>query len=314
MMKGLDSITPQVLIEAKFIEASLGATDKMGINWGTGNIVTASGAKRPTSFPYKAADAGSLGTDSGSIPQNQVTAAGSSSSASSTTTGGFPTTFGFPYTTSTDFSFGTLDFSQLTMALSFLKTRSDSKLISSPRIVTTDNNKATIQVGEERRILKDVTTDPTSHAQTSNYDTKNIGVILVVTPHVTPDGHIQLNLQPQVSQVTGTDANSIPIIGTRNADTTVMIRDGQTIVIGGLISSSKTEAHNALPFLSDIPLLGSLLFKSSATDPNTKTELLIFVTARILHDNESSPVGLESPIVTSPKRPFKLDLREVNTK
>ena len=316
MMKGLDTITPQVLIEAKFIEASLGTSDQMGINWGTGNILTASGSKRPTTFPYKGSGSDTF-LGNYTLPQGQTSDTSGSSSSSSSTGSTFPSAYSFPFTTSaTDFTFGTLDFSQLSMALSFLKTKSDSKLISSPRIVTTDNKEATIQVGETRRIETSVTTDTVAHTSTPNYEKTDIGVILKVTPRVTPDGHILLNLHPQVSSVTGNDANNIPIIGTRNADTTVMIKDGQTIVIGGLIATSKTEANNGLPFLSDIPLLGKLLFQSTKVDPNTKTELLIFVTARILHDTESSPVGLESSIVTNPQRPMKLDLREreVNTR
>lgn len=301
----LDSSTPQVLIEARFIEVTVGTTEKLGIDWSpataTGPLAKVTGSTRPTTVPFK-----SLGGEEEQykdlFPPAEPTTVGSG--------GTYPNTYGFPYADSGDFSLGSLDFSQLQMALNFIKSHSDARIISSPRIVTTDNHKARIQVGETRRIRSEETVDADTNDTTYSYDKEDVGIILEVTPKVTPDGYVQLKLTPEVSSADRVDVNNINIVEKRIADTEVIIKDGQTIVIGGLIETRKTEVIKKVPFLGDIPGIGRM-FTHTTIDPNQQKELLIFVTARIVKQNEAGLLAYKSGIVTSPPRPLKLDVREI---
>ncbi len=353
----LDSITQQVLIEARFIEASVGTTEKTGIDWNP--TISASGSKRPTTFPFN--NIYSPATAGGMFPTPTYTTSYTSPTAGTAATaptftpdpnnpGTFITTPGLPavpgtpgYTTitsafpfkgqdqgifgnalpislasfpsaqSSDFAYGTLDFSQFKATLNLLMTDSHTKVISSPRIVTLDNKRARIQVGETRRVAtSQQQTATTTGVQTSyTYEAKDVGVILDVTPHVTPDRHIRMELKPEVSSVTGYEPGTdIQIIGKRIAETELMVKDGQTIVLGGLMQNAKTEATSKIPFLGDLPFLGKL-FSHKNIDPNSKTELLIFVTARILNENDRGALAYKSGIITSPPRPLKMELRGV---
>ena len=125
------------------------------------------------------------------------------------------------------FTFGTLDFSNLQIALNFLKTKSDAKVISSPRIVTVDNKEARIQVGETRRIRSSATVNTETNITEYDYEATDVGIILTVTPHITPDGHVRLNLQPEVSSADEVDENNINIINKRVAQTEVIIKDAR---------------------------------------------------------------------------------------
>ena len=101
---------------------------------------------------------------------------------------------------------------------------------------------------------------------------------------------------------------SIPIIGKRTAETEVVIKDGQTIIIGGLVTNEKTYNTTKVPFLGDLPLLGKLF--SHKEESPTKSDLLIFVTARVVKENEGSVLAMDSGLKLSPLRPLKLKLRD----
>ncbi len=296
----LDEPTPQVLIEARFIETTLEATQKLGIDWQI--TATATGPARPTTFPFKAL---------GDKKLKDISPLGKPDN--------FPApNYGFPYVDSIgevgeSFSFGTLSLAEFQAVLDFLMTKSNAKILSSPRIVTLDNKEAKIQVGETRYIRTGETYNEDTHQREYTYEEKELGVILTVTPHVTPSGHIKLILKPEVSSFKGYDENSYPVITTRNAETEVLIKDGQTIVIGGLVKNEKTVSYTKIPFLGDLPLVG-WFFTHKEVNPNTKTNLLIFVTARIVKGDKEKLLAYKSDIVTSPPRDFKLKLREIKLK
>jgi len=315
----LDTMTQQVLIEARFIEVSVGTTEKIGVDWSpvssTSPMISTTGSKRATTAPFES----SVAADAlrNVIPEANPNLVGTAADSV------YPSSQSFPYidesssgVAATDaFSFGTLDFSNLQIALNFLKNRSDAKVISSPRIVTVDNKEARIQVGETRRIRssEEIDTTAANPVTTYTYEKTDIGIILVVTPHVTLDGHIRLSLQPEVSSADAVDENNINIINKRVAQTEVIIKDGQTIVIGGLIENKKTEATSKIPVLGDIPLLGKM-FSHKTINPDSQKELLIFVTARILDEKEKGAIGYKSGIITSPPRPLKMELKDINLK
>jgi len=154
MISTLDEPTRQVLIEAKFIETSLGTTEKLGIDWST--TVTAYGSSRPITFPFKAK--GDEVFSRGIFP----TPSPSDSDFSSPTA--------FPYVEANNFTFGTLDFTQYQAVLDFLKTKTNSRLISAPRVVTMDNKQAEIYIGKTRPIPQFEYNDETGNYQITGFD------------------------------------------------------------------------------------------------------------------------------------------------
>jgi type IV pilus assembly protein PilQ len=304
MIPALDEMTPQVLIEAKLIETSLTNSEKLGIDWST--TIQAQGSKRPVTFPFS-----SKGGDAIDATYPSSTAAGTDIRASS---------YSFPYAVKGDFTLGTLDFTGLKTVMDFLRTRANTKLVAAPRIMTVNNQKATINVGQVVPVATYERNDNSGTWEVTGWEQINIGINLEVTPQISPDGHIKLKLKPEVSNSAGTIAadtiNQRPIISTRKAETEVQIQDGQTIVIGGLVKTTESKTDKKVPFLSEIPFLGKLFSRheaGSVTEPEEKTDLLIFVTAHIIKDGDGSTISPDNNII-SRERPFKLQPRGKNAK
>ena len=165
-------------------------------------------------------------------------------------------------------------------------------VLSRPYILTSDNQQASIMVGQEVPfITRSQLTDTGQTINTIEYD--DIGIILTVTPHINPDGLVIMDVYPEISALTGTtvpisETVNAPVFARRAAQSRVAIRDGQTIVIGGLMEDRNTENVQKVPILGDIPWLGALFRRT--TKDKIKTELLIFITphvARVPDDLES---------------------------
>jgi general secretion pathway protein D len=156
-------------------------------------------------------------------------------------------------------------------------------VLSRPYILASNNQLATITVGQVVPIVTN--TRVTDTGQTINSITyQDIGIILNVTPHINPDGLVILDVAPEISQLTTStipisENLNAPVFDLRSADSRVGIKDGQTIVIGGLMEDKKTTDVQKVPLLGDIPLVG-MLFKRTVTQ-KTKTELLIFLTPHV---------------------------------
>ena len=299
----LDNLTPQVLIETKLIETSLTRTDKLGIDWTT--TLSASGAKRPTTLPFSAK--GDKDTLEAISPINSST--------------GFPTgyPYAFPNAATTDFTFGTLDASKLQSIFDFLKSRSNTELIANPRVVTLNNQKAIINVGKVLSLPTYERNTTTGAMEITGWEKMPLGVLLEVTPQISPDGHIKLKLRPEVSSLIGyastrNGVNEGPTTSTRTVETEVLIKDGQSVVIGGLVKNESMTKVNKVPILGDIPLIGFIFTRKevgSDSSPSEKTDLLIFVTARIIKDTNERLIARDSNLITAAPRPFKLEMREV---
>ncbi|MCE9627437.1 MAG: type II and III secretion system protein [Candidatus Eisenbacteria bacterium] len=169
------------------------------------------------------------------------------------------------------------NFGDLEASLQFLASNNKANIISNPRITTVDNREAKIVVGQKiPLIVQDVAGNPVSQLQT-------VGIQLRVTPHLTSEKKIIMDLHPEVSDLaSGSTVQGGLIINTSEADTRVMVDDGQTAVIGGLIRTNETTVTRGVPYLKDIPLIG-LLF-SSTTKTKANRELIIFVTPRLVTD------------------------------
>ncbi|MBU8922575.1 MAG: type IV pilus secretin PilQ [Bacteroidales bacterium] len=164
---------------------------------------------------------------------------------------------------------------ELTALLQMLERTNKANIISNPRITTLDNREASILVGKEiPLIVADEAGNPVT-------ELTKIGIMLRVTPHVNADRTITLDLHPEVSELQAeSTAQGGVIIATAEADTRVIVKNGDTAVIGGLIKKSDTEVIRGVPFLKDIPFLGRLF--SSKSKSSKKTELVIFVTPTIV--------------------------------
>jgi general secretion pathway protein D len=170
-----------------------------------------------------------------------------------------------------------------TATLRALATNNDLDVLSRPYILTSDNQLASVIVGQSVPIPSN--SRVTDDGQVINSLTyQNVGIILNVTPHINPAGLVTLDVDSEVSSLSGqtvaiTTGLGAPIINTNSAQNEVAIPDGQTIVIGGMMSDNKTQEVQKVPLLGDIPLLG-LLFQRNTSD-KTKTELLFFLTPHV---------------------------------
>jgi type IV pilus assembly protein PilQ len=166
----------------------------------------------------------------------------------------------------------------LEATLTALEVKQKANIISNPRITTVDNREAKILVGKKiPLIVQDVAGNAVTQLQT-------VGIQLKVTPHLTADKRIVMDLHPEVSDLLSeSTVQGGVVIATAEADTRVMVDDGQTAVIGGLIRTNENKVRTGVPVLMNIPILGAL-FSSTATGKDQR-ELVIFVTPKLLVSN-----------------------------
>lgn len=319
ILEKLDKETEQVLIEARIIETVLSDDEKIGIDWNVKFEV--SGAKRPTTFPfdYFKSDSRFLEkyTPLVQTTAESTTTLGTGDTAGTTTTttpGAYPATpgatnyaKGFPFVDYSQdifkdtFSFGTLDFSQFSAVLELLKQRAQTSIVSNPRIATLNNSEANILVGQTLNMPKYERNSMTGKIEITGYEAKDLGIKLKVTPHINDKGEIVVDVVPEISDLLRYDtidaANGIvaPVFTSRQANTKVMIKDGDTIFIGGLIKERVVDVKNKLPFLGDllgdVPGVGLLFTKKNKE--KQKIELIFFVTVKIMKkDKELTDVPL----------------------
>jgi len=157
------------------------------------------------------------------------------------------------------------------------------QVLSNPTVMAVNNEPARIQVGETIRLPETTSFDQGS--QQSSVEPEDIGVILDVTPSINPDGYVRMVIKPEISELSqrttqiSEDFES-PIITRRTASTTVTVKDGQTVIIGGLISDRYERRNRKVPVLGDFPLVGPLF--RSETVSSAKTELLIVITPHVV--------------------------------
>ncbi len=181
----------------------------------------------------------------------------------------------------------TLD-SGLTATFNALQRLGRLDVLSRPYILASDNQEASITVGQEvPRITNSRTTEAGQTINTIEYE--DVGIILGVTPHVNPEGLVIMDVAPEISQLTDTtvpisEGINATVIAKRAAQTRVAVSDGQTIVIGGLMENRLNDAIRKVPFLGDLPLLGGLFRRK--TQNKVKTELLIFLTPHVARGPE----------------------------
>lgn len=173
----------------------------------------------------------------------------------------------------------------LDITLHALQEAGKLNILSRPYILTSNNQAATITVGSQVPFATGETTSNVGTQTTTEY--RDIGIILVVTPSINPEGLVNMTVRPEISSTTGetvqiSEKLNLPIFATRSSETKVAVRDGQTIVIGGLIQDEIRDTVKKVPLLGDIPIAGHLFKRTEKS--KAKTELLIFLTPHVAPD------------------------------
>ncbi len=175
---------------------------------------------------------------------------------------------------------GGITFPNIGAVLNAYKTDSSINIISTPQILTTDNKKAEISVGENIPYITSRNTTAGDQDYTQ-YEYKDVATKLSIVPHINQADTLRLEIETEVVRVKGS-ASDTPTTFKRTASTTVLLNDNDTVVIGGIIGQDMTESEWKIPLLGDIPLLG-WLFKTDS-NRNTKTNMFIFITPRIVRN------------------------------
>ena len=270
----------QVLIETRIMEVSRDKLKDIGVDWGTGSTgaETATMITTPTSKKL-----GRVTSDlAGHVLGSQVSPAAFTPKA--TNISGVE-----PFNTGLEVLFQKLAGTQFEVMLHALEEDINTNTLSAPRIVALNNQEATILVGTKYTILKqDITGVGSGSTISITLDYyQNIGIQLNVIPQIGANKYINMVVHPAVSSFTQTlGTNNYPIIDTREAETRVLMKDGETVVIGGLLKDVKSKNMTGIPYLSKIPIIG-MAFRRD-TDDIAKIDLLIFITARIIEDGQTS--------------------------
>jgi type IV pilus assembly protein PilQ len=257
LIKSLDTKTPQVLIEARIVEANLTFQKELGVKWGFevgGGTTTLGGG-----IPGKTLDQ----TTREVVDLPAVARAG------------VPGATGAAGLIEFLFSRGTIK--QLDIAISAHENKGDARIISSPKIATIDNKEASVEQGL-RVPYRKLTTEGTV---TTDFIDANIK--LTVTPHVTNDGHIKMSIKAKKDAPDyAITVDGVPRIDKKEAVTEVLVKDNGVIVIAGVYSIEKNEGNEGIPLFNKIPLLG-WLFKREVKEDSRK-DLLIFISPKIIKD------------------------------
>ncbi|WP_043429365.1 type IV pilus secretin PilQ [Cystobacter fuscus] len=266
LVRNLDTQTPQVLIESRIVEANTTFSRELGVQWGGQAIASRSlGNATGLLFPSTAVATGGVAGTAPGLPPVPNFAVNLPAAADVGTGGAMSFVFGS--------AGGAL---ALNLRLSAAELEGTLKTISSPKVTTLDNNTARISQGVSL---------PFSQVSSAGANTTFVEarLSLEVTPHITQDGSILMTINAQNNQPdpANTGSNGQPAIQRKEANTQVLVKDGDTTVIGGIYVRRGSTSTASVPFLSKIPVLG-LLFKRHAESDN-RQELLIFITPRILN-------------------------------
>ncbi len=253
MIEAFDKKTPQVFINAQIIKITVTDDLDTGIQW---QVIFSDLSK----YLMRMMNRGGVFNLAGSFPlASTITDFG-------TLTIGSVTDDGYTYT------------------MNFIKALGQTKILSNPRLSVLNNEEARIHVGRrEVYVTTTTTTGQTTQTTAEEVTFIDVGIQLAVTPTINDDGYITMKIQPEISSVvdsyTTPSGNVIPIVDTSLAESTVVVKDGSTIIIGGLRRNDKTETHQGVPYLMDIPVVGEI-FKQR-DDMVETTELLIMITPTI---------------------------------
>ncbi|MEE9166146.1 MAG: secretin N-terminal domain-containing protein [Candidatus Neomarinimicrobiota bacterium] len=242
LIRELDRPTRQVYIKAAIAEVSVTEESERGVHWFTqlNNVLNSPGE-------------GAAATDFTALDR-------------------IPTQLTFP-NVSAGLGIGIINY-DIDIAIAFLAKTADLDLLSSPYLITLDNHTAIIEVGDQIPYPK------LNEFGVTSYEFKDATIRLKIRPHINNDSTITVYLEPQANFQQGFTPDGIPIIAKRSAQTQVVVGDGQTVVLGGLMRESEVTAQTMVPVIGSIPIIGEL-FKSTQRTWQ-KTELVVLLTPKIL--------------------------------
>jgi type IV pilus assembly protein PilQ len=177
--------------------------------------------------------------------------------------------------------FGTVSIADMNASLEVMASRGKSRTLANPRTVTLDNQKSVVTMGLDVP-LREINESENGRI-TVTWRTRSVPIELEVTPHVTASGDVTMHIRPRVEAVTGwmgTADDQQPIVAKREAETQVSVKDGEAVVIGGLVRDDETRSIGKIPLLGDIPIIGHLFKKTSIR--HEKNDLMIFVIPHVL--------------------------------
>ena len=243
LLDQLDVAPPQVMIEVKVVDASPQLAQSVGVSWNWS--------------PLTALE----------TPNSSSITAGSGATPAITSPTARPIPFGYfsrvPET--------------IQAVLNALDTKTDSKILANPKIQVLDRDDANIFIGDTLRTQVSQSGISGSTVQVYEFP---IGIILLVRPWVNSNNEVTMRIHPVVSTITAISSGNLPQTSTREAETVVRVKDGQTMVIGGLIRDEMSKVVQSVPILSRLPLVGEL-FKNRTTD-HRHSEIMVFITPHIL--------------------------------
>jgi general secretion pathway protein D len=175
-------------------------------------------------------------------------------------------------------------FRNLQAVINYFREDRDTSIISTPQLLTTDNEEATIIVG--RNVPYQTTTSTSNNDTFNSFEYRDVGTTLKITPQISQGDMIRLNINHEISAIESGELLARPTTLKRQIDTTVLVEDSSTIVLGGLIDNQVSVTEWKVPFLGDIPILG-YLFKSEGKSTE-KTNLYIFLTPRVVKNTEQA--------------------------
>jgi len=306
-LASVDQPTQQVMIEARLVEVTANPKQSYGINWAG----TVGGSASPQVFRYGGSGLGTVSlqpsthTDPITGLPVQVPNLSQYPTVNAPTNG---------ITSLQDFvmngnsknllnalngQFAILTAPEMSATLRLLNEDADAEFLANPRIVTANNLKADIKITRNQPVPQLNFNEQTAQAVFGGFQDKEFGNTLTVTPTINKDEYVTLNVKPEISNKVG-DASfafgganvTSPIIDKRSLDSTVLIRSGNTLAIGGLLQDETSKATTKVPVLGDIPILG-YAFQEHLNE-RTKRNLLVFVTPTIIHEGYGT--GLEDQV------------------
>ncbi len=268
LLNKIDAVTRQVLVEVRIYDITSKDNFDLGIEWSAGRRTNGSSISSPASGDDIVVSQGGNDTYVNSRTDPSLTAGFTGASdKTADTTDGF-------------LRFGILNrHVEIDALLRAEQEDINAKLLANPRILVVDNKEAVFDIVTEHPYIERTIS---SAGITETVKFKNVGVKLTVMPHITTNNALRMHIQPEfsvlVERVTVSSSN-VPVVDTRKFDTTAVVNDTQTVVLGGLRKKDTTQQTNKVPLLSDVPLLGNLFkFEGEATVVN---ELVIFITPYI---------------------------------
>src|SRR5438309_1590597 len=282
----IDKPTKQVMIEARLVEVTANPKQSYGINWA--GTVGSSTSAQTFSYGAPATTSGTSTSTNGTVPLSNFALG---NPANNNILGNF-SHLGLG-------QFAILSVPQMSATLRFLNEDADAEFLANPRIVTAANLQAKIEINRAQPVPQPNFNQQTSTAVFGGFQDKKFGNTLIVTPSINKDNFVTMKVKPEISNKVG-DATFVfagatvasPIIDTRALESNVLIRSGDTLAIGGLIQDEVAKAHNKVPLLGDVPVLGYLF--QNHLNARTKRNLLVFVTPTIIDSKYGT--GLEDQV------------------